>query len=198
MDEDKLLTLSTDDDIPAEWRNTAIEQFIKAHNIRHPIFAEPRARVLISACMDCRYNIPIPTNFAYVIRTPGGRLAGAELAIGYAISRGIDTIILVAHNDCGMTRLNEFKPNIIKALVEEGWSENRATEFVETEHKRLSIDNELQTLCDEFSRLRQLFKKIQIAPLFLILAEQRLYLPRWYKEVVTEDSQAKALQHIQE
>src|ERR1700722_932417 len=136
MHEDKLLSLSNSSDIPSQWQGTAVEKFIKAQNMRYPILAEAPARVLISACMECRYTIPIPTNFAYVIRTPGGRLIGSELAIGYAISRGVNTLILVAHNDCGMTKLKNNKPDIIQAFMEQGWEEEKAKDFVETEQKR--------------------------------------------------------------
>ncbi len=187
MNKEELLPLSTTIDIPANWRGTPVEQFIKAQNLRYAIFAEPRAKVLMSACMECRYSIPIPTNFAYVIRTPGGRLTGAELAIGYAISRGVNTLILVAHDDCGMTKLIKFKPEIVQALTEQGWEEEKAKEFVETEQKCLSIVDELDTLRSEYLRLKNLFKKIQIAPLFLILAEQKVYLPKWYEELVSQE-----------
>lgn len=166
MHKDKLLALSTVSDIPVDWRDTSIEKFIRAQNMGYIIFAEPRAKVLMSACMECRYSIPIPSNFAYVIRTPGGRLTGADLAIGYAISRGVDTLILVAHDDCGMTKLRKYKPDIVKALIDQGWGEKEAIEFVDTEQKKLSIENELETLRDEYLRLKNLFKKISITPLF--------------------------------
>jgi carbonic anhydrase len=183
MPKRNLAALSTVFDIPVEWRSTPIEQFIKAQNMDYTIFAESRAKVMMSACMECRYSIPIPSNFAYVVRTPGGRLTGTELAIGYAISRGVENLILVAHNDCGMTKLTKFKSNIINTLIDQGWDEKKATEFVESEQKKLSIDNELESLRDEYLRLKNLFKKITIAPLFLILAEQKVYLPKWYAQL---------------
>lgn len=183
MPKRNLVALSTVFDIPVEWRTTPIEQFIKAQNMDYTIAPEPRAKVMMSACMECRYSIPIPSNFAYVVRTPGGRLTGTELAIGYAISRGVENLILVAHNDCGMTKLTKFKADIINTLVDQGWDETKAIEFVETEQKKLSIENELETLRDEYVRLKNLFKKITIAPLFLILAEQKVYLPKWYTQL---------------
>jgi len=192
MYKNSLTALSTVSDIPEIWHDTAIEKFIMAQNMGHTIFAEPRAKVLMSACMKCRYSIPIPANFAYVIRTPGGRLTGTELAVGYAISRGVDTLIMVAHNDCGMTKLTKYKADIIKALIDQGWNEKEAIQFVEVEQKKLSIENELETLHDEYLRLKNLFKKISIAPLFLILAEQKAYLPKWYEKLLNGNGSQSA------
>ena len=118
---DKLVEMTSSADIPMRWRGTPIEHFIQAQNFGYPLHPQVQPQVLIVSCMEFRYSLPVPANYAYVIRTPGGRLIGSELAVGYALHRGVKNILLIAHDDCGMTHLVELGADIIKALIDQGW-----------------------------------------------------------------------------
>ena len=117
---DKLIEVMSSADIPARWRGTPIEEIIQALNFSYPLHPKAQPSVLIASCMEFRYALPIPANYAYVIRTPGGRLIGAELAVGYVLSRGVSDLLLIAHNDCGMTHLKERSASIVDAFVAQG------------------------------------------------------------------------------
>ncbi len=183
-----LCELLTSVDIPARWRGTPIEQFIQAQNLGYPLHPQTRPQVLIASCMEFRYSMPVPAGYAYIIRTPGGRLIGSELAIGYALHKGVTNILLIAHDDCGMTHLVEKGPEIVEAFVEQGWGREQATQFVKEQTARLAVKDELDALQQEYLRLKSLFKKVHVAPLFLTLSDKRVYIPRWYQELIATEN----------
>lgn len=181
----KLFDVSSSADIPRRWHGTPIEAFIQCQNIGYPLHPHEKPQVLISACMEFRYALPVPANYAYVIRSAGGRLIGSELAIGYAIARGVKFILLIAHNDCGMSQLIQHKAEIIGAFVAQGWSRASAENYFRTHEARYAIPDELESLRIEYFRLKKLFKDVQVAPLFLTLSDKRVYLPLWYQEYIS-------------
>lgn len=63
--------------IPVEWQNTPIEKFIRAENFGEKIEGSGTPELLIAACIEFRYALPIPRMFAYVLRRASGRLIGA-------------------------------------------------------------------------------------------------------------------------
>jgi hypothetical protein len=180
---DKLVEMLSSADIPVRWRATPIEQFIQAQNLGYPLHPHNTPQVLISTCMEFRYALPVPANYAFVIRTPGGRLLGSEFAIGYVLHRGVSCILLIAHNDCAMAHLPEHELGISDAFVAQGWSKERADQFVKEEVAKRAVKDELEVLEKEYHRLKELFKKVRIAPLFLTLHDKRVHLPRWYHEL---------------
>ncbi|HEY9732547.1 MAG TPA: hypothetical protein V6C89_11585 [Drouetiella sp.] len=180
-----LVDITSSAQIPARWHGTPIEAFIQCQNLGYPLYPQEKPQILISACMEFRFALPVPARYAYVIRTPGGRLLGAELAVGYAISRGVNCILLMAHNDCGMCRLATLKPQIIDAFVSQGWSRAMAEKYFNVREARYSIPNELEALRGEYFRLKKLFLNVHVAPVFLTLADKRVYLPAWYQEHIS-------------
>lgn len=184
---DQLVEMISSSDIPARWHGTPIEHFIQAQNFGYPLHPQPRPQVLIVSCMEFRFSLPVPANYAYVIRTPGGRLIGAELAIGYVLYRGVTNILLIAHNDCGMTHLVELSSDIAKALTNQGWSSEMAENFVDKQTARLAVKDELESLEQEYHRLKRLFKNVHVAPLFLTLSDKRVYIPKWYQELISSE-----------
>jgi hypothetical protein len=181
---DRVVDMTSSVSIPDRWRGTPIEAFVQCQNFGYPLHPHETPQVLISACMEFRYALPVPANYAYVIRSAGGRLTGSELAVGYAISRGVKNLLLIAHNDCGMSKLLEHKPNIIEAFIQQGWSRASAEKYFETHEERYRIADELESLRIEYFRLKKLFQAIHVAPLFLTLADKRVYLPVWYQEYI--------------
>jgi carbonic anhydrase len=184
--------MSSSVDIPSRWRGTPIEAFIQAQNLGYPLHATNRPEVLIVSCMEFRYALPVPAGYAYVIRTPGGRLMGSELAVGYVLTKGVRNILLIAHNDCGMTHLVEKTDEIVRALHDQGWPLDRATQFVHEQTVKLAVKDELDALEQEYHRLKGLFRNVHVAPLFLTLSDKRVYIPKWYHDLIAEDDRASA------
>lgn len=173
-------------DIPQRWHNTPIERLIQAQNFGYPLHAAGRPEVLIVSCMEFRYALPVPAGYAYVIRTPGGRLIGSELAVAYVLTKGVKNILLIAHNDCGMTHLVEKKDEMIQAFIGQGWQPEAARQFVEESTAKLAVRNELEALEQEYHRLKGLFKNVHVAPLFLTLSDKRVYIPLWYHQYINQ------------
>ena len=182
--ENKLVEIHGTADIPRNWRGTPVEQFILSQNFGHPIAPCQTPQVLISTCIEFRYAMPVPSMYAYVIRRAGGRLVGSEFTIAYVLSRGVRHVILIGHNDCGMAKVGTVLADLVEAIVDQGWDRKRAEEFIHKYAPRYSVANELDALEQEFHRLRRIFKKLEVAPLFTSLFDKRLYVPRWYQDLV--------------
>ena len=179
----RLLPINSKDDIPTNWRNTPFEDFIGIHNFDSPIESSDNPRLLIVSCIEFRFSLRIPSGFSYVIRTPGGRLTnlpGAEFAMAYILAKGVRHIALVGHNDCGMTKVFESTQKLQNALMEQGWDATRAQTFIDSHSSKFAIDDEIDSLKDEFNNLRKDFQNIEIAPLFASLKSNRLHYPQWY------------------
>ncbi|MBZ0188906.1 MAG: hypothetical protein K8F91_21865, partial [Candidatus Obscuribacterales bacterium] len=106
----------------------------------------------------------------------------------YILAKGVRHIALVGHNDCGMTKVEEFKPKLIEALIEQGWEPEKASACIEENAERFAMSDEIDSLRKEFLRLKKSFNKVQIVPLFASLASTRLHLPSWYS-LHNEDEQ---------
>lgn len=183
----RLSAMENYSDIPDAWRDTPIEKLIRAENFHEPIEASGTPELLICACIEFRYALPIPRMFAYVIRRASGRVIGSEFSLAYVFSKGVRHIALIGHNDCGMTKVLENKDALINALVEQGWHRDRADEYVSMQSVRYAIPDELDTLRKEYVRLMRLFRNVTIAPLFVCLSDTKLYVPTWYLEDASVD-----------
>jgi carbonic anhydrase len=178
----RLTKIARSEDIPERWRDTPIAAFIGAHNFDRPIQATGTPELLIATCIEFRFMPRVPSMYAYLIRRASGRLIGSEFAVLYTLSRGVKHVVLIGHDDCGMTQVSKHKPAMIDTLVEQGWERERADEYVTMHAGRYAIQDEVDSLKAEFFRLSRLFKKIELAPLFVSLASQKLYIPNWYLE----------------
>ena len=180
---DQLMSIETASDIPEEWRHTPIEALIRSENFGQPIPELVQSpQLLITACIEFRYALPIPRMYAYVIRRASGRLNGSEFSMAYVLAQGVRHLALIGHNDCGMTKVKEAKPRLIDALVEQGWNRERAEDFINGQAARHQMKDELDGLRREYSRLKRLFKNLVIAPMFVDLADTHLFIPKWYFE----------------
>ena len=183
-----LVELNTQMDIPATWQGTPIESFIFSQNLGWPIQTSGKPELLISTCIEFRYALPIPRMFAYVIRRASGRVIGSEFSVGYTMAQGVRHLVMIGHNDCGMSRLHSLAPLVVEAFVEQGWSRETAKAYVEKHAKRHGISDELEALRQEYLRLRDLFPKLMIAPLFVCLYDGKLRLPAWFNAIEEERS----------
>ncbi len=179
---DKLLEMTSPEEIPELWRNTPIEALIMAQNSGWPIHPGAEPQLLIVTCIEYRYTPPIPRMYAYMIRRASGRLVGSEFSVGFVISRGVRHLVLVGHNDCGMVKVPEHAGAVVDALTEQGWNRTLSEQFVRHYTIKHKIADELGALEAEYRRLCHIFPKLIIAPLFVDLYDNKLYLPKFYHE----------------
>lgn len=180
---DVLLEFQTREDIPEEWLDTPIGSFILSQNFGWPIQTTGTPQLTIATCIEFRYSLPIPRMYAYVIRRASGRIIGSEFSVAYTLAKGVKHLLMIGHNDCGMSHIDENGPLVINALIEQGWSEETARAYVAKHGARHAINDELDSLRIEYERIRKLFPKLVIAPLFVCLSDSHLYLPKWYKNI---------------
>ncbi len=180
-------TVESRQDIPLQWQGTPIESLIMSQNFGWPIQGTGKAELLISTCIEFRYALPIPRMYAYVIRRASGRVLGSEFSVGYTIAQGVKYLAMIGHNDCGMSQLNAKAPAVIEAFVQQGWDREIAEAYVKKQATRHAITDELLALKDEYIRVRNLFKQLVVAPLFVCLHDSRLYIPNWISDPDIED-----------
>lgn len=77
------------------------------------------------------------------------------------------------------------KPHIVKAFIDQGWSQQEAESYVNQQAEMAAIGDELDALQTEYHRLKQMFNNIHVAPLFLTLNDKRVHLPKWYHDKIT-------------
>jgi carbonic anhydrase len=177
---DRLLAISSKDDIPPQYQGTPVGLFLEYHNLGRPHAAYANAELLIGMCMDNRKQLRIPDNFAFIIRTGGANLRYSEFKVSYAIAVGnVRAIALVGHNQCGMVDLVSRKPQFIRGLVEAaGWQPQEAEEHFDQHAPTFEIGNEIDFILSEVRRLRLRYPRILVAPFLYRVEDNRLYLIR--------------------
>jgi carbonic anhydrase len=178
----RLTKIETVADIPERWRDTPIAALIGAHNFDTAIEPTGNPELLIATCIEFRFVPLVPSMYAYIVRRASGRLIGSEFSLLYTLSRGVRHVVLIGHDDCGMTKVSQHKQAMIETLIDQGWDKDRAEEYVAMHAGRYAIQDEVDSLETEYFRLTRLFKKIELAPLFVSLSSQKLYIPNWYLE----------------
>jgi carbonic anhydrase len=186
---EQLVEIHREEDVPEEWRDTPIGAFIMAQNFGWPIQTTGKPELLISTCIEFRYTFQVPRTYAYIIRRASGRVIGSEFSVGYTIARGVNHMVMIGHNDCGMSQIEQMAPLVVEAFVNQGWDRKLAEEYVEHHGARHAISDELGALKDEYERVHRIFPKLTVAPLFVCLYDSRLYLPKWYAPVKAKEKQ---------
>jgi len=173
----RLLSIQSVDDILPEYRQTPIGLLLEFHNLNRPVDTYDKAQLLIGMCMDNRKHLHIPDNFAFIIRAGGANLRYSEFKVSYAIAVGqIRHIVLIGHDNCGMVNLISRKDEFIKGLVETaGWQQERAKEHFLHFAPMFEIGSETDFILGETKRLRNLYPKIIIAPMFYKVDDNKLY-----------------------
>lgn len=174
----RLIDISKADDIRSEYRQTPIGLLLEYHNFDRPLDNYSSAKLLVGMCMDNRKHLRIPDNFSFIIRTGGANLRYSEFKISYAISiGGIQHIALIGHNNCGMVDLKSRKDQFVKGLVDKaGWKNEAAESHFTHFAPMFEIGNEIDFVLSETQRLRLMYPKICVAPLFYKIDDNRLYL----------------------
>ncbi|QQS36050.1 MAG: carbonic anhydrase [Ignavibacteriales bacterium] len=174
----RLLSINSKNDIPAEYQNTPIGLLLEYHNLDKEYDVYSNAKLLIGMCMDNRKHLHIPENFAFIIRSGGANLRYSEFKVSYAISVGdVQHIALIGHNNCGMVNLVQRKELFIKGLSERaGWTKEQAEEHFNQFAPMFEIGNEIDFVLSETIRLRLRYPKIKVAPMLYLVEDNKLYM----------------------
>lgn len=174
---DRIIALSSNNDIPQSFRDTPIEEFIQYHNLNKSFPNTVKAELLIGMCMDNRKNLRIPDGYAFVLRSGGGNLRFSEFKVSYAVAiGGIRAIALLAHDQCGMVNLMARKNRFVDGLVKNGgWEADKAEEHFWHFAPMFEIGNEIDFVLSEAKRLRLRYPKISVAPLLYKIEDNMLY-----------------------
>jgi len=175
-----LISIHTAEDILPEYRNSPIGKLLEYHNLDKPFESYTKAELLVGMCMDNRKHLHMPDNFAFIIRAGGANLRPSEFKVSYAIAVGqVSHMVLIGHNNCGMVNLVSRRQEFIDGLVERaGWERDRAEEHFMHFAPMFEIGSEIDFILSETKRLRTRYPKIQIAPLYYLVEENKLYLIR--------------------
>jgi len=173
----RLVSISSEEDIFPEFRDTPIGLLLEYHNLNREYETYTQAQLLIGMCMDNRKHLHIPDNFAFIIRAGGANLRYSEFKVSYAIAvGGVRTIALIGHNQCGMVNLMARKNVFIKGLVENaGWDREMAEQHFTQFAPMFEIGNEVDFVLSEAKRLCLRYPKIQVAPLLYLVEDNLLY-----------------------
>ncbi|MCF8359493.1 MAG: hypothetical protein K9H26_12080 [Prolixibacteraceae bacterium] len=127
--------------------------------------------------MDNRKHLNIPEKFAYIIRTGGANLRYSEFNVSYAIAVGeISYIALIGHDQCGMVNLISKKEQCVEGLVQIGWEPDMAKDHFMHFAPLFEIGNEIDFILSEVKRLRIRYPKVEVAPLYYRVDENKLYV----------------------
>jgi carbonic anhydrase len=164
-------------DILPEYKDTPVGLLLEYHNLGRARGWSTTPQLLIGMCMDSRKALHIPNDFAFILRTAGANMRDNEFRISYAIAvGGIRSIVLIAHTDCGMARLNERREQFIRGLADAaGWNEEQAERHFEVSAPKFGFRDEVEFVLKEAARLRAIYPRIPIAPLLYRVEDDLLY-----------------------
>jgi carbonic anhydrase len=173
-----LLSISTLEEIPPQYRETSISLLLEYHNLGRVFDTYTNAQMLIGMCMDNRKHLHIPDNFAYIIRSGGADLRKSEFKVSYAIAvGGVNTIALIGHNHCGMVNLEARREQFIAGMVENaGWDRGQAEGHFERFAPSFEIQNEVEFVKSEAKRLRAYYPTVTVVPMIYLVEDGLLYL----------------------
>jgi carbonic anhydrase len=174
----RLITVKTINNIQPEYRNTPIGLLLEYHNLNRDFENYSNAQLLVGMCMDNRKHLHMPDNFAFIIRSGGANLRYSEFKVSFAVSVGeVKHIALIAHSNCSMVNLISKKTQFINKLSENGgWTVEQAEEHFNNYAPMFEINNEIDFILSETSRLRSRYPKVQIAPMYYKLEDNLLYM----------------------
>ena len=193
LDMSRLITLDSKEDIPEHLRTTPIAELIHCHNFYQvtELDTDEYADLIIGMCVDYRKQLHLPKNAAYVIRSPGANMRDCEFGISLGLSAGLKYMALIVHNRCLMSNPFEKRDVVLECLTKEhGWTNYKAEAFFDRVANEKEIDDPIDFVIDETTRLTNLFKKLVVVPMLYNVDNDRLYL---VKDGSTVPGEAKAL-----
>jgi len=174
----KLIPINSKQDILSAYLDTPLGLLLEYHNLGLPFETYDKAQLLVGMCMDNRKHLHMPDNFAFIIRSGGANLRYSEFKVSYAIAVGqIRHIALIGHNNCGMVNIIARKKEFIQGLVDiAGWEQDRAEDHFMHFAPMFEIGNAMDFILSETKRLRLRYPNIQIAPMYYLVENNKLYL----------------------
>jgi carbonic anhydrase len=172
-----ILPVTKPADILPIYRGTPVAALLEYHNLGRALDPVPKPELLIGMCMDSRKTLRIPNDFAFVLRTAGANMRDNEFRISYAIAvGGVRTIVLIAHTDCGMARLEQRRAQFIDGMVASaGWDRARAERHFAESAPKFGIRDEVDFVLQEADRLCAIYPRIRVAPLLYKVDDDLLY-----------------------
>ncbi len=173
----EIIPVNFRDDILPEYRDTPVGLLLEYHNLGRAIGAATKPQLLIGMCMDSRKSLRIPNDFAFVLRTAGANMRDNEFRISYSIAvGGVRAIVLIAHTDCGMARLDQRRDLFVHGMVDAaGWDEERAAKHFAESAPKFGIRDEVDFVMHEANRLREIYPRITVVPLLYRVEDDLLY-----------------------
>ena len=171
-----IVPVARQSDILAAYRESPVGRLLEYHNLGRPF--EPEApRLLIGMCMDSRKALRVPPDFAFVLRTAGANMRDNEFRISYAIAiGGVRTLVLIAHTDCGMTRVAGLHDEFVSGLVDNaGWTVADAERLYAEGVPKFGITDEVAFVMQEADRIQALYPRLVVAPLLYRVEDDLLY-----------------------
>lgn len=161
------IDIKSESDIPEHWRAGPIGALLRYHDLGVPLpRRSEKPELLIGMCMDSRKHLRIPENFAFILRTGGANMRLSEFRVSYAIAvGGVRAIALMGHTNCGMSGLAARREAFIGGLVDVGWKRAAAEEHFDRHAPQHEIGPEGDFIRAEARRLRELYPKVEVAPL---------------------------------
>jgi len=174
----KITPVFTDKEIPSYLKDTPFYELFSYHNLRKKNEVKyEKAKMLICMCMDNRKRLHIPENFAYVLRTGGGNVNKLTFKVSFAISRGVQHIALIAHNNCGMVNLLSKRNDFIDGLVKYGGiPKETAAVYFDQHASDFEIGDEVTFTVAEAKKIHNIYPKTMVVPLLYRLEDNKLYI----------------------
>jgi carbonic anhydrase len=174
----RLASVAKRDDIFPQYLDTPTGMLLEYHNLGRLHNTYDSAQLLIGTCIDSRININMPARFSFVIRAGGANMRFSEFFISFALATAsIRHFALIGHNNCLMRDLKSQKDPFIRGLINFAGADK---EYADKQYRQsvpiFEIGNEVDFILNETGRLRQIYPKVQIAPLMYLVDDNRLYL----------------------
>lgn len=163
--------------IPADFRDTAVGELLRYHNLEAPLGEVAKPRLLIGMCMDHRKTLRMPRNFAYVIRTGGATLEHSRFHVSFAIAvGGVAAIAVMGHSQCGMVHLDSKQEAFIDGLTARGgWGAEEARRHFVDKAPGCEIGDAAAFTLEQVRDLRCEYPQVPVAPLFYEVEDNRIY-----------------------
>ncbi|MCA9296783.1 MAG: hypothetical protein KC983_09700 [Phycisphaerales bacterium] len=164
-------------DIPERLRGTPVEALLRVHNFGEALSARAVAEMLIVTCMDFRIDLSMPKNHAFVIRTAGAKVDPVRFNLDFAMAVvGLNTVAIIGHTDCAMTRTHEAREQFIGVLPgHTGCTIDEARASFEDGHSTFGIhDCEIRAAVRQANRVQRDFPAALVVPMLYDVATHRL------------------------
>lgn len=192
----RLVEIKKIDDIPSSLRNTPVEELIRCQNF-YEVTTDGAlyGDMIVGMCIDYRRQVHLPKNCSCVIRTPGANMQDSEFSIALAIAAGIKIMALVVHNKCQMEDPYRRRERFVETLrAEQLWTTEQAEQFFEQKAGALEIDDPVDFAVTECRRLKNLFPKLRLVPLYYNVDNDRIFLIKdWLLEQDFDEISARLL-----